>query len=365
MNDRYLKTLVKQNQNQNQVIDTNIEAMYKLIKPIEALKKIPISREIKSFVISKRQEVVNILNKKNNRKICIVGPCSIHDIEQAKEYGRLLKRISDKVKDKLLIIMRVYFEKPRTTVGWKGLINDPDLDNSFNINKGLLKARELLYYLNNIGVPCAYEVLDTYTPQYISDLITWGAIGARTTESQVHRQMISGCSFPVGFKNSRSGDVDVAAEAVLSAAHPHCFYGTTYDGNSAICHTKGNPNCHIILRGGKNGPNYKLSDIMKSIEILNKNNVPLNIMVDCSHGNSGKDYRKQKEVINYLSDKLMIKENNDQVVIGLMIESNINEGKQKLVFGEKHNLKYGVSITDSCISIDETRRILFDLYDKL
>ena len=358
ISNKYLNTLIKE-----KVKDTNIEGIYKLVTPNEVLKKIPISNEIKNFVIKKREEVVDILNGKNNRKICIIGPCSIHNIEEAKQYGKLLKEISDKVKAKILIIMRVYFEKPRTTIGWKGLINDPDLDNTFNINKGLFKARELLYYLNNIGIPCAYEVLDTYTPQYISDLITWGAIGARTTESQVHRQMVSGCSFPVGFKNSRSGDVSVAAEAVISAKHPHCFYGTTYDGQSAICHTKGNPNCHIILRGGKNGPNYKIPDIMKTLGILHDKNLTPNIMVDCSHGNSGKDYRKQKDVLAYLCNKVMVDEKTS--IIGIMMESNINEGKQKLVFGEKNKLLPGVSITDSCISIQETEELMYEFYDRL
>ena len=361
LSNQYLKTLL----GDKKIKDKNIIGIYKLITPNKVLEKIPISEEIKDFVIQKRKEVVNILNNKNNRKICIVGPCSIHDIEQAKEYGRLLKAISDKVKNKILIIMRVYFEKPRTTIGWKGLINDPDLDNSFNINKGLMKARELLYYLNNIGVPCAYEVLDTYTPQYISDLITWGAIGARTTESQVHRQLISGCSFPVGFKNTRTGDIEVAAEAVISAAHPHCFYGTTYEGQSAICHTKGNENCHIILRGGKNGPNYRLPELMKTLNLLNNKGIKPIIMVDCSHGNSGKDYRKQKEVLDYLCNTVMMKDNNHPVIKGIMLESNINEGKQKLVFGEKDKLKYGVSITDSCISIKETEDLMYELYDRL
>ena len=360
--DHYLKTL---SISDKKVKDKNIVGMYNLVTPNEVINKIRSTSSMKKFVYDKRNEVINILNGKDNRKICIVGPCSIHNIKQAKEYGKMLKKIIDKVKDKLLIIMRVYFEKPRTTVGWKGLINDPDLDNTFNINKGLYLARELLFDLNMNGIPCAYEVLDTYTPQYISDLITWGAIGARTTESQVHRQMISGCSFPVGFKNTRTGDVEVAAEAVISAAHPHCFYGTTYNGRSAICHTKGNKNCHIILRGGKDGPNYRLPDIIKTLSILDMKGIRSNIMVDCSHGNSGKDYRNQKEVLKYLCDTVMIKGNKNPVIKGIMIESNINEGKQKLVFGEKNKLKYGVSITDSCISIDETENLLFELYDRL
>ena len=361
ISSQYLDTLKKE----KKITDGNILGMYELITPNKILKKIPINNEIKKFVIQKRQEVIDILNNKSNKKICIVGPCSIHDIEQAKYYGRELKKISNIVQDKILIIMRVYFEKPRTTIGWKGLINDPDLDNTYNINKGLYLARELLYYLNNIGVPCGYEVLDTYTPQYISDLITWGAIGARTTESQVHRQLISGCSFPVGFKNSRTGDVEVAAEAIISASHPHCFYGTTYDGKSAICHTKGNKNCHIILRGGKDGPNYKLPEIMKSLTILNKKNLKPNIMIDCSHGNSRKDYKNQRKVLEYLCNTVIMKENKLPIIKGIMLESNIYEGKQTLVFGEKNKLDYGISITDSCISLDETNDILLKLYNKL
>jgi len=343
------------------VIDTNIIKMCNLIKPVEILKQVPVTDQIQKFIIKKREEVVAILNRVDARKICIVGPCSVHNIEEAMEYGRQLKQISDGVKDKILVIMRVYFEKPRTTVGWKGLINDPDLDNTFNINKGLYLARKLLHYLNSIGIPCAYEVLDTYTPQYISDLITWGAIGARTTESQVHRQMISGCSFPVGFKNNRMGDVEVAAEAVISASHPHCFYGTTYSGQSAICHTKGNKNCHIILRGGKEGPNYKLEDITKTVNVLKQKGLAQNIMVDCSHGNSGKDYRKQGGVLKYLCESAML----TSIIIGIMMESNLMEGKQKLVFGEKYKLKPGVSITDSCISIGETQELLRELFDIL
>lgn len=358
---QYLKTIVKT----PKVRDQNIVGMYPLITPNEILRKVPIYDEITNFVLQKRQEVKNILNGHDKRKICIVGPCSIHNIDEAKEYAALLKPIAELVKDRILVIMRVYFEKPRTTVGWKGLINDPDLNNTFNINKGLLKARQLLFHLNMIGMPCAYEVLDTYTPQYISDLITWGAIGARTTESQVHRQMISGCSFPVGFKNNRSGDVEVAAEAIISASHPHCFYGTNYDGHSAICHTQGNQNCHIILRGGKCGPNYRIKDLKNTLEMLIRKKVRPNIMIDCSHGNSGKDYTRQKDVINYACDNGIFQMEKNMGVIGFMIESNINEGKQKLNFGHADKLKHGISITDSCISITETSELLNKLYQKL
>ncbi len=345
-----------------EVVNVNIKKFDKLITPVELFKTLPITSKIKDFVIDKRSEIQEILEGKDKRKLIIVGPCSIHNIEQAKEYGRQLKIISDVVKDKILIVMRVYFEKPRTTIGWKGLINDPDLDNTFNINKGLRLARDLLIYLNSIGVPCGYEVLDTFTPQYISELISWGAIGARTTESQVHRQLVSGCSFPVGFKNSRTGDVDVAAEAIVSAAHPHCFYGITYTGESAIVHTTGNQNCHVILRGGKGGPNYELIHVNKAKDAMRKNHLLTNVMIDCSHGNSGKNYKMQPVVFDYICNQLKINRN---YTIGMMIESNLVEGKQKLIFGEKTKLIYGKSITDSCININTTKNMMLNLYQVL
>ena len=297
---------------------------------------------------------------KLNKKLFIIGPCSIHNVDEALEYGKQLKKIADKVKDKILIVMRVYFEKPRTTVGWKGLINDPNLDNSFDVNKGLYMARKLLLELNDIGIPCGYEVLDTITPQYISDLISWGAIGARTTESQVHRQLVSGLSMPVGFKNGTGGSIKIARDAILSAQYPHCFMGIKLTGKPAICKTKGNKSCHLILRGGSKSPNYSEKYISESEKLLQEYNISKAIMVDCSHSNSRKDHTKQKEVLKNILNQI---KNNNTSIMGVMIESNINEGNQKLV--NVKDLKYGVSRTDACINIKETKKIVLEAYESL
>lgn len=348
------KTIIEDKLN---LINSRIKKFKELIQPNILLEELPSDNNISNLVISTRSEISNILKKTSTKFICIVGPCSIHDIEQAKVYGRELKKISDKLSDKMLVVMRVYFEKPRTTVGWKGYINDPDLDGSFNVNKGIRGARELLIYLNSIGIPCAYEILDTITPQYISDLISWGAIGARTTESQVHRQIVSGLSMPVGFKNSTSGDINIAANAIISAKYPHCFMGITNTGVPAICETKGNEDCHIILRGGSCGPNFKESDIKKTKEILIKNMAQQSILVDCSHGNSMKNHKNQKLVLRDIV-KQRLGGNSD--IVGCMIESNLIEGRQTLGFPE--NLEYGISITDSCIGLDETKYLLDEIY---
>ena len=343
-------------------INEKIASTQKLTKPISLLKSLPSSPKINSFVKKTRNKIRDILNGKSDKKLLIVGPCSIHDFDLACAYGIMLKKIADKVSDKILIVMRVYFEKPRTTVGWKGLINDPGLDNSFNINSGLRLARNLLLFLNSIELPCAYEILDTFTPQFIGDLISWGAIGARTCESQVHRQMVSGLSIPVGFKNSSSGDYDAPVNSIISASHPHCFYGIDFEGKAIILNTKGNEDCHIILRGSRYSTNYDIQEVQMVGTLMNEANLRKNVMVDCSHGNSGKDYTKQKEVFNYVCTQL---ENNYNYVIGMMLESNINEGKQKLVFGKKEELKYGVSITDSCINIQETENLILHLWEIL
>ena len=337
----------------------NMNTIQSLIPPSTIKTQLPLSSTIKTFVDHTRSQITNILEKKDPRLLCIIGPCSIHNIEEALEYGKALKKIAEKVKDRMLIVMRVYFEKPRTTIGWKGLINDPCLNGTCDVNHGLFLARKLLIYLNNIGVPCGYEVLDTITPQYISDLISWGAIGARTTESQVHRQLISGMSMPVGFKNGTRGDIKMAADAVTSAAYPHCFMGITEHANAAICTTKGNKNCHIILRGGKEGPNYFARDIARAEKILDAAQLNPAIMVDCSHGNSGKDFRRQHRVMTSVTNQA--KENSN--IIGIMMESNINEGKQSL--NETKKLKYGISITDSCISIEDTETYLLEAYETL
>lgn len=334
----------------------HIESFKPLVKP-QTFKLIhPSTKEIINLVINTRNEVNEIIHGKNKKKIFIVGPCSIHNVNEALIYAKKLKIIADKVKDKILIIMRVYFEKPRTTIGWKGLINDPMLDNSFQVNYGLGLARKLLIDINSIGLPCGCEILDTITPQYISDLISWSAIGARTTESQVHRQMVSGLSMPVGFKNGTNGDMIVARDGVLSALYKHSFMGITEDGEPAICKTKGNIDCHVILRGGKK-PNYSIDNIKNMEKLLIEKDLNKAIMVDCSHGNSEKDHKNQHKVLN----ETILNMKDNKSIIGVMIESNINEGNQKI----SDKLLYGVSITDKCINLEETDKIIMKAYYEL
>ena len=352
--------------------DSKIHYYEPLVTP-ETLKcKLPINNHMQEFIDNSRNTISNILNGQDKRKIVIVGPCSIHNVEEAKNYALELKKLSLKFEDKLYIVMRTYFEKPRTSVGWKGLINDPDLNESFNVNKGLFLARSLLLHNANIELPCGYEILDTITPQYICDLISWGAIGARTTESQVHRQIVSGLSFPVGFKNGTNGNINISADAILSSKNSHCFMGITSEGHPTICKTRGNKNTHIILRGGSTTPNYYEENIiMSKNNLVNKNIIP-NIMIDCSHGNSQKNYKNQKKVLKYIIDRLK-EDLYYKNIVGMMIESNINEGKQSLpdnvhIFSEKEikeNLSYGVSITDCCVNLEETQEMLDLLYENL
>lgn len=350
---------------ENSFDDGKIEYYEELLTPEQIKCKLPINNHIEDFISKSRRTISNILNGKDKRKIIIVGPCSIHNIEEAKKYALELKKISNKYSDKLFIVMRTYFEKPRTNVGWKGLINDPNLNESFNVNKGLFLARSLLLHNANIELPCGYEILDTITPQYICDLISWGAIGARTTESQVHRQIVSGLSFPVGFKNSTNGSIDVAIDAMISANNSHCFMGITNNGNPTICKTRGNIDTHIILRGGSNSPNYYKESVLMAESLLNNKMCRKNIMIDCSHGNSRKNYRNQYGVIEYICEHLQHGAYYNNLV-GLMIESNINEGKQSLPnnvynYNEeelKENLAYGVSITDCCVNLEETDKML-------
>ena len=339
----------------------NIECFKELISPIDLKKNMVITKKIQNLVFNTRNEIADILSNKSNKKLLIIGPCSIHNIEEAKEYGVLLKNLYDKVKDKIVIVMRVYFEKPRTTIGWKGLINDPDLNETYNVNKGLNKARELLIYLNNLGLPCGYGILDTITPQYISDLISWGAIGARTTESQVHRQIVSGLSMPVGFKNGTDGNIKIAGCAIKSAKYQHCFMGINNEGHPSICKTKGNKNCHVILRGSNKAPNYYKDCVEETQKELKEMDISVNIMIDCSHGNSEKDFRKQRNV----ADNVIQQMSENKSIIGFMLESNLNEGSQKLTKDNYNKLEKGVSITDSCICFKETELIVLDLYKKL
>lgn len=335
----------------------NITSFEPLVSPDILRNDLSVNKNITELVINTRLEIENIITGKSKKKLFIIGPCSIHNTEEALKYGIMLKNIADKVSSHILIVMRVYFEKPRTTVGWKGLINDPDLNNTFKVNEGLRKARKLLIDLNNIGMPCGYEVLDTITPQYISDLMSWGAIGARTTESQVHRQMVSGLSMPVGFKNGTSGNKTIARDAILSARFQHCFMGITNRGEPSICKTLGNKFCHTILRGGRDGPNYYQKDIIEMQNLLAEKCLPQSIMIDCSHGNSNKDFRNQNKVLRNVVQRMP----SNSSIMGVMIESNLVEGKQPL----QKDLKYGISITDSCIGFSETKILISECYEKL
>ena len=328
--------------------DLKISSMKELVSPIDIINEIPMTEKATETVVESRRQIIDIINKKDNRLLMVVGPCSIHDVDAATEYANRLLSIKNKVSKNILIVMRVYFEKPRTVVGWKGLINDPDLDNSFNINKGIKIARSLLLDLAEKGMPAGHEYLDLISPQYISDLICWGAIGARTTESQSHRELASGLSCPVGFKNGTDGGIQIAIDAIKAASKPHNFLSVTKEGKSAIFSTKGNLDCHVILRGGKNA-NYKFEDVENVSKTLVKNSLNNSIMVDASHANSQKDYKKQRIVIQDIVNQIL---NGNTSICGVMLESNIVEGRQDV--NKKENLVYGQSITDACIGWDET-----------
>ena len=332
--------------------NTNISQFKPIISPAIIKDELPITETMMLQVIEYRKIVENILNNKDDRKIVICGPCSIHDNKSAIDYAQQLKQMSLQYPN-LFIIMRVYFEKPRTTVGWKGLINDPDLDNSLNINKGIRLARQLLIDIHNIGLPVGCEFLDTIIPQYIADLVTWGAIGARTVESQVHRELASGLSMPVGFKNGTSGNIQVAVDAIVSARNKHCFLGITNEGTPAIITTNGNNNSHLILRGGSHGPNYSKEFIDETKEKMVNAKLTVNIIVDCSHGNSNKDYRNQIKVATNIKQQIV---NGENTIKGIMLESNLVEGNQKCSTDKP--MVYGQSITDSCISLNTTKEIL-------
>ena len=327
----------------------NINKFESLISPNELIKEIPSNNKINQFIKESRQTIKNILNRIDDRLLIIIGPCSIHDPISALEYAIKLKKISNQFNNELFIVMRTYFEKPRTTIGWKGLINDPDLNDTYNINKGLRIARKLLVDINELNLPCSIEFLDTISPQYISDLISWGAIGARTTECQLHRELTSGLSMPIGFKNGTNGNIKIALDAIESSNEPHNFLGIDEHGKASIIQTKGNKNCHIILRGSTEKPNYYIEDIIETTFSMYKRNILPNIMIDCSHGNSQKNHKNQSKIIKYLSD---IIKSGKYLIFGIMIESNIKEGNQKLV--KKELLEYGKSITDACLDFEES-----------
>jgi 3-deoxy-7-phosphoheptulonate synthase len=338
----------------------NVNTIESIYPPYSIKNKLPISSELSEKITEWRNTVSNIVNGKDNRIISIVGPCSIHDPKAALEYAKYLVEMKKKFGDELFIIMRVYFEKPRTTIGWKGLINDPNLNDTFKINEGLEIARKLLIDINSMDIPVACEFLDVFTPQYYSDLVTWGAIGARTTESQLHRQLASGLSMPIGFKNGTGGSLDIAVDAVVSSNYSHCFLGINEDGKASIVTTKGNQNTHIILRGGKTGPNFDHVSIMHLKKIM-KEKVKTKVIVDCSHGNSGKIHKNQPIVIETLMAQY---DNGESMVAGVMIESNLKEGNQKLVSGCKlEDLEYGKSITDACVGLNDTTKMLKRMAD--
>ncbi|KAI7831997.1 hypothetical protein BX661DRAFT_179624 [Kickxella alabastrina] len=345
----------------NELDDVNIARIRPLIPPQILMEDLPLTESAAATIVKGRKAAEAIIQGEDDRLLVIVGPCSIHNPTAALEYADLLSAYAETSSEDLCIVMRVYFEKPRTTVGWKGLINDPDLNNNYAINKGLRKARTLLLDISEKGLPAGCELLDTISPQYIGDLISWGAIGARTTESQVHRELSSGMSVPIGFKNGTDGNVKIAVDAIKSAESPHCFLSVTKQGLSAIVETQGNKHCHIILRGGAEGPNYEEKYVDNYVAQLTKAGVNARLMVDCSHGNSSKDFRKQPIVSDSIAHQLSATESGKNIV-GVMIESNLVEGNQNIPEdGDLSNLVYGKSITDACVNWDDTVKMLDNL----
>ncbi|WP_268738876.1 3-deoxy-7-phosphoheptulonate synthase AroG [Avibacterium sp. 21-594] len=338
--------------------DTRIGKVEQVLPPIALIEKYPASEVAINTVKKARQQAHNIIHRKDDRLLVVIGPCSIHDPKSALEYAQRIKAMREKYQDSLEIIMRVYFEKPRTTVGWKGLINDPYLNNSYALNDGLRIARKLLLDINNLEVPTAGEFLDMITPQYVADFMSWGAIGARTTESQVHRELASGLSCAVGFKNATNGGVRIALDAIGAAEAPHYFLSVTKFGHSAIVSTKGNADCHIILRGGNNGPNYSAKDVNEVCESIEKSGRIPHVMVDFSHANSNKQFKKQLEVCADVCQQIAQGSNQ---IFGVMIESHLVEGRQDLVEGKE--LVYGQSITDACIGWEDSEAVLQALSD--
>ncbi len=336
--------------------DLRIKWTKVVLPPVFLEEELPITDAATATVHQARTDIGEIFGGRDRRLMVVVGPCSIHDTEAARDYAGRLKSAIGEFSRQLCIVMRVYFEKPRTTVGWKGLLNDPYLDQSYKINDGLRLARHLLLDLAEMGVPAGTEFLDMITPQYVSGLVSWGAIGARTTESQVHRQLVSGVSCPVGFKNATSGDVQIAIEAVLSAAQPHTFLGHTKHGQSAIFITTGNPDCHVILRGGRQTVNYDADSVSQVCDQLQKAGLAPQVMIDCSHANSNKDHTRQATVCRDIASQIA---HGERRIIGVMLESNLIAGAQKLIEGQP--LVYGQSITDACIGWDETYGLLREL----
>ena len=340
--------------------NVNIDNQEILITPEELKRQLPATEEVKWGISQNREIVRSIIDGTDKRLLLVVGPCSIHNPREAIDYAERLKALSESVNDKLFIVMRAYFEKPRSTVGWKGLINDPHLDDSFKIAEGLAMARKLLLEISTLGLPLANEALDPITPQYLQELFSWTAIGARTSESQTHREMASGLSCPVGFKNGTDGSLDVALNALQSVKSPHRFLGISPDGKVSIVTTKGNAHAHVVLRGGTNGPNYYPENIAVCEEELESIGATQAIMVDCSHANSNKDHTKQGSVLEAVAEQISV---GNKSIRGVMLESNLNPGNQKV--DSSQELQYGVSITDACIGWEETERLLRDFHKAL
>ncbi|MFZ3144141.1 3-deoxy-7-phosphoheptulonate synthase [Psychrobacter glacincola] len=342
-----------------EIDDVNIEKFIPLITPNELKTELPLSNEAYKTVLNGRRTIQNILDGKDKRLFVVVGPCSIHDIKAAHEYADRLAILAKEIEDSVFVVMRVYFEKPRTTVGWKGMINDPDMNDSFDIEKGLRTARKLLLDLNEKGLPCATEALDPNTPQYMQDLISWSAIGARTTESQTHREMSSGLSCPVGFKNGTDGGMTVAVNAMQAVKAGHSFLGLSADGKVSIIKSKGNPYAHVVLRGGNGKPNYDETAVAQVEDALAKGKTSSKIMIDSSHANSGKDPYLQPMVIQNVAEQIS---NGNKSIIGMMVESHLKGGRQELT-ADLDALEYGMSITDGCLDWDSTVTALHNLRD--
>ena len=336
--------------------DLHVIEARELLTPAELAAAVPIPEPAAETVRAGRDSVKRILSGEDERLLVVIGPCSIHDVEAAREFAERLAPLRREHADRLEIFMRVYFEKPRTTVGWKGLINDPHLDDSFAIHEGLQVARRLLVDLASLGMPCATEFLDPISPAYVAELVSWGAIGARTTESQTHRELASGVSCPVGFKNGTEGNLQIAVDAIRAAAHPHRFLGVTKEGRSAIIATRGNPDCHVILRGGARGPNYDEATVTEACTALEGAGLPPRVMIDCSHANSAKDPDRQSLVAAELAERVAA---GDRRILGLMLEANLAAGRQDKVPGRP--LEYGVSITDACMGWDAAAEVIAKL----
>jgi len=344
----------------SQIHNTNIASEAVITSPNDLSKKLPITQKGKRNIMAGREVVSNILSGKDSRLMVIVGPCSIHNLEAAKEYAHKLKTLSEELKESLYIVMRVYFEKPRTTIGWKGLISDPDMDNSLDVDKGLYQSRQYLTWLAELGMPAATEALNPITPQYLADLISWCAIGARTTESQTHREMSSGLSMTVGFKNGTDGNLKMAVNAIKACSSPQSFLGINDEGQISTFKAKGNKSSHIILRGGIK-PNYHSEDIKRCEKLLRQNDLPERIMVDCSHDNSNQDYRLQGNVVEEIGTQIIA---GNKSIFGIMLESNLFSGNQKIL-DNQNEMKYGVSVTDGCIDWEETQTVLRNLAETL